>query len=178
VNLDPDELGKAATLHDIGKVGVPDQILLKPARLTPEEFEEMKKHTTYGHNILSRLVKRLPNNNFLKLADLIAWTHHEKWDGSGYPRSLKGDEIPIPGRLMAIADVYDALISPRVYKPAMPNEEAVALIMSQAGTHFDPDVAAAFSELGETFQFVARELTADAMGEDAFEQKSELSLPI
>ena len=171
VLLDPDDIGIAATLHDIGKVGVPDNILLKPGRLTKEEFEEIKKHTIYGHNILNRLTRRLPNNEFLKLADEIAYGHHEKWDGSGYPRGLKGDDIPIPGRLMAIADVYDAIISPRVYKGPMSNEEAMAFILSQAGIHFDPDVATAFVELSETFQFVAKQLSEDTLEEDAFEKK-------
>jgi putative two-component system response regulator len=171
--LDPDDLGIAATLHDIGKVGVPDHILLKPGRLTPDEFEEIKKHTLYGHNILSRLVKRLPNNEFLKLADEIAWTHHEKWDGGGYPRGLAGDDIPVPGRLMAIADVYDAIISPRVYKGPMSSDEAIAFILSQAGKHFDPDVADAFSGLSDTFQFVAKELSEDNVAENAFESIKE-----
>ncbi|MDR1137773.1 MAG: response regulator [Synergistaceae bacterium] len=171
IMLDPDDLGTAATLHDIGKVGVPDHILLKPGRLTPDEFEEIKKHTIYGHDILSRLVRRLPGNTFLKLADEIAWTHHEKWDGTGYPRGIKGDNIPIPGRLMAIADVYDAMISPRVYKGPMSSDDAMSFISSKAGTHFDPDVAAAFVELRETFQFVANELTNDSMSEDAFEKQ-------
>ncbi len=160
--LDPDDLGTAATLHDIGKVGVPDHILLKPGRLTLDEFEEVKKHTTYGHETLQKLSRRLPGNEFLKLADIIAWSHHEKWDGSGYPRGLKGDDIPIYGRLMAVADVYDAMISPRVYKEPMPHEEAVAFILSQAGTHFDPDVAAAFDELCEGFRFIADELVIGA----------------
>jgi putative two-component system response regulator len=160
------DLGTAATLHDIGKVGVPDHILLKPARLTPEEYEEIKKHATYGHEILSKLVKRLPDNVFLKLADEIAWSHHEKWDGSGYPRNLKGDAIPIPGRLMAIADVYDAIVSPRVYKAAMSHDEALQFIMSESGRHFDPDVAKAFCELGATFQYIAHELTPGAIPGD------------
>jgi putative two-component system response regulator len=171
--LDPDELGTAATLHDIGKVGVPDHILLKPGRLTPEEFDEIKKHTLYGHNILNKLVKRLPNNAFLKLADEIAWTHHEKWDGSGYPRGLKGDDIPIPGRLMAIADVYDAIISPRVYKGPMSSDEAMAFILSQAGTHFDPDIATAFYDLSETFQFVAKELADEMMVNEVKNENTE-----
>jgi putative two-component system response regulator len=158
-DVDPDDLGKAATLHDIGKVGVPDHILLKPGRLTPDEFEEIKKHTTYGHSILSKLVKRLPSNMFLKLADVIAWTHHEKWDGKGYPRGLVGDDIPIPGRLMSIADVYDAVVSPRVYKPPMLHEEAVDFIMSQSGLHFDPDVANVFKDLSDTFRSISEELT-------------------
>ncbi|MDR1471977.1 MAG: response regulator [Synergistaceae bacterium] len=171
---DPDDLGTAATLHDIGKVGVPDHILLKPARLTPEEFEEVKKHTIYGHNILNKLAHRLPGNSFLKLADDIAWSHHEKWNGFGYPRGLKGDDIPIPGRLMAIADVYDAIISPRVYKGPMTNGEAVEFILSQSGTHFDPDVVAAFVELEDTFNFVANELTGASM-EEVFGSKASLS---
>ena len=99
---------------------------------------------------------------FLKLADEISWTHHEKWDGNGYPRRLKGDEIPIPGRLMAIADVYDAMVSQRVYKPPMPHNEALAFIMGESGRHFDPDVAEAFRELGGTFQYIAHELTPSA----------------
>lgn len=164
----PDDLGIAATLHDIGKVGVPDHILLKPGRLTPEEFEEIKKHTTYGHNILSKLLKRLPDNAFLKLADIIAYGHHEKWDGSGYPRGLKGDEIPIPGRLMAIADVYDAIVSPRVYKPPMSHEEAVEFIRSQSGRHFDPDVVAAFCELADTFHYISQELTDEDVAAEGF----------
>jgi putative two-component system response regulator len=170
--LEPDELGKAATLHDIGKVGVPDNILLKPAKLTPEEFEEMKKHTVYGHNILHRLTRRLPNNNFLVLADEIAWSHHEKWNGLGYPRGLKGDEIPIPGRLMAIADVYDALISVRPYKKAMSDEEARDFIVSQSGIHFDPDVVSAFTDLTDMFRFVASQLKDGALGEEVFEKEA------
>ncbi|MDR3321333.1 MAG: response regulator [Synergistaceae bacterium] len=164
------DLGTAATLHDIGKVGVPDHILLKPARLTPEEYEEIKKHATYGHEILSKLVSRLPNNMFLKLADEIAWTHHEKWDGNGYPRKLKGEEIPIPGRLMAIADVYDAIVSPRVYKAPMPHDEAVGFIIGESGRHFDPDVAEALRQLGSTFQYIARELTPGAITDDFIEE--------
>ena len=158
VPRDCDDIGIAATLHDIGKVGIPDHILLKPARLTAEEFEEMKKHTIYGHEILNKLAERLPSNTFLKLADEIAYCHHEKWNGSGYPRGLAGDEIPIPARLMAIADVYDAIVSSRIYKPSMTNEEAMAFITSQAGIHFDPDVTAAFLDLSDTFRFVAKQL--------------------
>jgi len=169
VLLDPDDIGIATILHDVGKVGVPDHILLKPGRLTKEEFEEMKMHTVYGHNILHRLKKRLPDNTFLRLADEIAYAHHEKWDGSGYPRGLKGDEIPIPARLMAIADVYDAMINQRVYKGPMTNDEAIAFITSQAGLHFDPDVTMAFLELKETFQFVAKQLSKDTLEDDAFE---------
>lgn len=104
-------------------------------------------------------MSRLPGNVFLKLADEIAWTHHEKWNGTGYPRNLKGEEIPVPGRLMAIADVYDAMVSQRVYKPPMSHQEAMDFIMGESGRHFDPDVANAFSELGNTFQYITQELT-------------------
>jgi putative two-component system response regulator len=166
-SVHPSDLGTAATLHDIGKVGVPDHILLKPARLTPEEFEEIKKHATYGHEILSKLILRLPHNVFLKLADEISWTHHEKWNGSGYPRKLKGDDIPISGRLMAIADVYDAIVSPRVYKDPMSHEEALEFIMNESGRHFDPDIANAFRELSDTFQNISRELTLGNVTENA-----------
>ena len=156
-----EELGKAATLHDIGKVGVPDEILLKPARLTNEEFEDMKKHSLYGHDILRKLIRRLPDNVFLRLADDIAWGHHEKWNGSGYPRALAGDAIPVPARLMAVADVYDALISRRVYKPAMTHEKAVRYIMSESGSHFDPDVTDAFYRMRETIRYISHELTEE-----------------
>ena len=163
--VNPEELGKAATLHDIGKVGVPDGILLKPARLTKDEFEEIKKHAAYGHDILKKLIRRLPDNVFLRLADDIAWGHHEKWNGTGYPRSLAGDAIPIPARLMAVADVYDALISTRVYKPAMTHEEAISYIMSERGVHFDPDVTDAFYRIKDTIRYISHELTEDTVND-------------
>lgn len=164
--ISPDELGTAATLHDIGKVGVPDSILLKPGRLTPEEFVEMKKHAVYGHDILCRISHRLPRNMFLALADVIAWSHHEKWDGTGYPRGLKGDDIPIPGRLMAIADVYDALVSKRVYKNSMDHSEAVDIIRSQSGLQFDPDVVESFTDLVDSFSYMSRELKVEDISEE------------
>lgn len=128
----------SAPLHDIGKVGTPDHILLKPGKLTPEEFEIMKNHTTMGYATLQRAEKKLGYNSFLTYAKEIAWTHHEKWDGNGYPNRLKGNEIPIPGRIMAIADVYDALISKRVYKPPFSHTEALSIMTEGRGTHFDP----------------------------------------
>jgi putative two-component system response regulator len=128
----------SAPLHDIGKVGTPDHILLKPGKLTAEEFEIMKAHTTVGYATLQRAEKKLGYNSFLTYAKEIAWTHHEKWDGSGYPNRLKGNEIPIPGRMMAIADVYDALISKRVYKPPFSHTEALSIMAESRGTHFDP----------------------------------------
>lgn len=137
-------LYKSAPLHDIGKVGVRDSILLKPGRLTKEEFEEMKKHTTYGGESLMVGIKELGEDSFLTLAKEIALTHHEKWDGTGYPRGLSKTEIPISGRLMALSDVYDALISKRVYKNAFSHDEAKKIILEGRGSHFDPDIVDAF----------------------------------
>ncbi|TGE32180.1 HD domain-containing phosphohydrolase [Desulfosporosinus sp. Sb-LF] len=137
-------LYKSAPLHDIGKVGVKDSILLKPGRLTEEEFEEMKKHTIYGGESLMVGIKELGEDSFLTLAKEIAITHHEKWDGTGYPRGLSKAEIPISGRLMALSDVYDALISKRVYKDAFTHDEARNIILEGRGTHFDPTIVDAF----------------------------------
>lgn len=140
-----DLLFKSAPLHDIGKVGIADDILLKPGKLTAEEFEVMKTHTTLGKVAIesaeARLGKHVP---FLQVAKEIALSHQEKWDGTGYPQGLVGDAIPLSARLMAIADVYDALISRRVYKPAFPHQEAIKIIEEGRGRHFDPDVVDAF----------------------------------
>jgi putative two-component system response regulator len=145
----------SAPLHDLGKVGVPDHILLKAGKLTDEEFEEMKKHTVYGHDALLITEQKLGEDTFLRYAREIAYTHQEKWDGSGYPTGLKGDQIPLAGRLMALADVYDALISKRVYKPPFPHEKAVQIIIEGKGQHFDPEIVDAFLELQETFRNIA-----------------------
>ena len=150
-----DLLYLSAPLHDLGKVGVRDNILLKPGRLTDEEFEEMKKHTIYGEEALRITEQKLGEDSFLKSAREIAYTHQEKWDGSGYPQGLKGDDIPVPGRLMALADVYDALISKRVYKPPFPHEKAVEIIVEGKGKHFDPDIVDAFLELEDRFRNIA-----------------------
>ncbi|SBW01160.1 Cyclic di-GMP phosphodiesterase response regulator RpfG (fragment) [uncultured delta proteobacterium] len=139
---------KTAPLHDIGKVGVPDRILLKPGRLTPEEFEEMKRHTLYGRDALDAAAKTLgTEETFLNTAREIAYYHHEKWDGTGYPEHIAGEAIPVAARLMAIVDVYDALISRRPYKEPMSHEQAYAIIREGRGTHFDPAVVDAFEEI-------------------------------
>lgn len=153
-------LYKSAPLHDIGKIAVPDRILLKPSQLTAEEFEEMKRHTIYGRDAILRAEKALGDvkSSFLNIAKEIAYTHHEKWDGSGYPGGLVGEQIPLSGRLMALADVYDALTSQRVYKDAFPHEEAYQLITSQKGKHFDPDVIDAFCDLEDVFRNIAIEI--------------------
>ena len=151
-------LYKSAPLHDIGKVGVPDRILLKPGRLTPEEFEEMKRHTIYGRDAIIAAEKSLGvQENFLTTAREIAYCHHEKWDGSGYPQGLAGSTIPLCARLMALADVYDALTTKRIYKDAIPHQEAVEIIRSGRGTHFDPDVTDAFLSVNERFAAISVE---------------------
>ncbi|MGI0481855.1 HD-GYP domain-containing protein [Geminocystis sp. CENA526] len=149
-------LYKCAPLHDIGKVGIPDHILLKPGRLTPEEFETMKTHAVLGRNAIMSAEKTLGMNvDFLGIAKEIAYYHHEKWDGTGYPEGLSGDDIPISARLMAMADVYDALISKRVYKEPMTHEEAVAIIVKGKGLHFDPDMVDKFIEIHTKFHDIA-----------------------
>ena len=150
-----DLLFRLAPLHDIGKVGVSDRTLLKPEALTPEEYEEMKRHTTCGSETIRHAKNLLGGDSFLQIADEIALSHHEWWDGTGYPQGLKGEEIPIPGRLMAVADAYDAIISPRLYKPAASHEEAVRHLRNHRGTHFDPDVLDAFLESREEFRKIA-----------------------
>jgi cyclic di-GMP phosphodiesterase len=156
-----DLLYKSAPLHDIGKVGVPDAILHKPGKLTDEEFATTKTHCELGYQALLKaeeLFELDVRPSFLTHAKDIAYTHQEKWDGSGYPRGLKGEEIPLSGRIMAVADVYDALICKRVYKPPFTHEKAVAIISEGSGSHFDPDVVAAFLEIEETIKEVAAEL--------------------
>ncbi|WP_269533879.1 two-component system response regulator [Chitinimonas sp. BJYL2] len=151
-----DLLYKSAPLHDIGKVGVPDRILLKPAKLDPDEWEIMKLHTVYGRDAIIQVEKYLGGSNtFLGFAREIAHYHQEKWDGSGYPEGLKGDAIPASARLMAVADVYDALISKRVYKPAFPHQQAVDLMREGRGSHFDPDILDAFLAIEAEFLAIA-----------------------
>ena len=134
---------------------MPDHILLKPGRLTTEEFEEMKRHTEYGRDAILSVQKKLGQMPFLRIAEDIVYTHHEKWDGSGYPRGLKGQEIPVCGRIMALADVYDALISRRVYKTPYTHSKALDIILDGAGTHFDPNMVAIFAEFAAGFRQVA-----------------------
>ena len=156
-------LYKSSPLHDIGKVGVPDHILLKPGKLTFEEFEEMKHHSVYGRDVIISAEKTMddPDDNLLSFGREIAYSHHEKWDGSGYPQGLKGEEIPISARLMAIADVYDAMICRRVYKAPFPPEKAVAIILEGRGSHFDPDMVDVFDKISEEFRLIAKRYTSD-----------------
>lgn len=150
-----DLLFVSAPLHDIGKVGVPDNILLKPGKLTEAEFELMKKHAEYGKNIIGSTAKKIEGDNFLITAGEIAFTHHEKWDGTGYPRGLAGSAIPLSGRIMAVADVYDALISRRCYKPPFPHEEARRIMQEARGKIFDPEILDTFFSIEEKIMEIA-----------------------
>ncbi|WP_191600517.1 response regulator [Marinomonas algicola] len=153
-----DLLFKSAPLHDIGKVGIPDNILLKPGKLSTDEFHIMKDHASLGNEALSKAEQLLGNGNisFLRFAREIASGHHEKWDGSGYPKGLSGEEIPFSARLMAVADVYDALISKRVYKPAFTHSKAVSIIIEGSGKHFDPEIVNAFLKIEKQFVDIAK----------------------
>jgi putative two-component system response regulator len=147
---------KSAVLHDVGKVGIPDHILLKPGKLTPDEFEIMKTHTVLGHNAIQSAERLLDApNDFLRFGREIALSHHECWDGKGYPEGLAGEVIPVSARLMAVADVYDALISRRPYKEPFSHDEAVAIIGEERGRKFDPDITDAFLGCREDFRQIA-----------------------
>ena len=148
---DMDLILQSSQLHDVGKIAIADSILNKPGRLTEKEFEEMKKHATLGVKIIERIEAETPDSEFLKYAKIFAGTHQEKWDGSGYPNNLAGEDIPLPGRLMAIADVYDALVSDRPYKKALPHGEAVRIILEGKGTHFDPVLVGVFEHVSDKF---------------------------
>ncbi len=153
---DIEELGHAAILHDIGKAHIDPKILNKEGALDTDEFEIMKTHTTLGRDAIIHAEKQLGAQvEFLKIAKEIAYYHQEKWDGSGYPTGISGDDIPISARLMAVADVYDALISRRVYKEGMPHEKAVSIITEGKGTHFDADIVDAFLEIQDEFRAIA-----------------------
>jgi putative two-component system response regulator len=155
---DLDLMLQSAQLHDVGKIAIRDGILQKPGKLTPEEFEEIKKHTVFGREVIENIKKKTTEQAFLEYAGIFASTHHEKWDGSGYPKGLKGKDIPLQGRIMAIADVYDALVSERPYKKAFTHEEAVDIILSGSGKHFDPDLAKLFASVSDEFNKVRLEL--------------------
>ena len=140
-----DTIYVAAPLHDIGKIRVSDMILNKPGKLTVEEFDQMKLHSVFGRDMLAAASKNLGDSDYLQMAKEIAYSHHEWWDGSrGYPEKLKGKEIPLSARIMAVADVFDALVSVRPYKNAFSLNEAMKIIAGESGTHFDPDVVNAF----------------------------------
>ncbi|TRO78710.1 CHASE2 domain-containing protein [Desulfuromonas acetexigens] len=163
-----DLLCRLASLHDIGKVGVPDLLLLKPGPLTSEEYEEIKKHTTYGRQVIDEAERRagVSGSPALQTAREIVYCHHEWWDGSGYPEGLKGEEIPLPGRLMAIADVYDALVCQRVYKPSISHDAAVRIIRQRSGTQFDPEIVEAFLRVEKDWKRIYGDLKGQGENEE------------
>jgi putative two-component system response regulator len=152
--LDLDMLIASARLHDVGKISISDVILNKPGKLTDEEFEKMKTHAAEGERIINQIISRTEDVEFLNNAKMFAGYHHERWDGKGYPHGVKGEDIPLQGRIMAIADVYDALVSERPYKKGLSSEEAVKIIMENSGTQFDPKIADVFYEVRDQFETV------------------------
>jgi putative two-component system response regulator len=151
---EPDIIVKSVALHDVGKIGIPDKILLKPGKLDPEEFELMKTHTTIGKNIIESILNR-SDAIYLKHCRDICYCHHERFDGKGYPRGLKGYEIPLSARIVSLVDVYDALVCARVYKSAIPYNEAIKIISEGRGTQFDPFFTDALIEIQDTFQEIS-----------------------
>jgi len=149
---------QSAQLHDVGKIAIRDSILLKPCSLTPEEFEEMKSHTTFGKMIIDRISKSTVEDSFLEHAKIFAYSHHEKWDGTGYPLGLSGEDIPLQGRLMAIADTYDALISERPYKKAFTHEKTMKIILEGKGTHFSPELIDIYESVSHIFKEISETL--------------------
>lgn len=150
------DIVNASTLHDIGKVGISDLILLKNARLTEDEYEVMKTHTIIGAKTLEEVHSKFGDNSFIRMGKVIARSHHERWDGKGYPDGLSGEHIPLPARIMAIADVYDALSTKRVYKEAYPQEKCVQIIKEGRGTQFDPHLVDAFLRVVDKFDEVRK----------------------
>jgi putative two-component system response regulator len=167
------EIVRAAPLHDIGKIAISDMILLKPGKLDTAEFTTMKRHSEIGAGILSRMYRRMPAQHYLYYASLIAGSHHERYDGTGYPNGLLGDNIPLCGRIMAVADVYDALVDDRVYRRGMGHAQASSLIIENSGTHFDPRVVEAFkitrdkiAEVASTYQEKSTIIISRVKGEE------------
>jgi PAS domain S-box-containing protein len=156
-----DDIYFSSILHDIGKVGIPDSILLKPSKLTDEEFEVIKRHSTIGGDVLSQVNAKVRGQSFLTIGMQIAYFHHEKWNGAGYPKGLKGEDIPLSARIVALADVYDALTSNRIYKKAFSHQKARNIIEKESGEHFDPEIVAAFLENEAEFDRIRSEMQED-----------------
>ena len=154
---DFDTVISSARLHDVGKIAVSDTILNKPCKLTPEDYEQIKKHALEGEHIVEIMISKTGEETFLHHAKLFACYHHEKWDGTGYPRGLKGEDIPLEGRLMAIADVYDALVSERPYKKPFTHEKAVEIIVNDSGKQFDPVIVDLFVTVADVFLLISKE---------------------
>jgi response regulator RpfG family c-di-GMP phosphodiesterase len=156
-----DDIYQSSILHDIGKVGIPDAVLLKPAKLTDEEFNVIKRHTTLGGDAIQAIEAKIEGRSFLALGKEIAYNHHEKWDGSGYPRGLSGEAIPLAARIIALADVYDALTTKRFYKEAYSHNKSRQIIVDLKGTHFDPEMVDVFLDLEDEFNRIRRQNMED-----------------
>ncbi|MCL2462777.1 MAG: response regulator [Defluviitaleaceae bacterium] len=154
IGLDPPLVVKSVAMHDIGKIGIPDNILLKPGRLTSEEFDVIKTHTTIGKDIVESIIAK-DDSPYLHYCRDIAYHHHERYDGKGYPTGIGGEDIPLTARILSVVDVYDALTSKRVYKPAYSHEESVGMILEGGGTQFDPIIAQAVGKVSEEFKRIA-----------------------
>jgi putative two-component system response regulator len=155
---DTEKIISSARMHDLGKISITDIIMNKPGRLTEDEYEIMKTHAREGERIIDEIISQTGEGEFLRNARLFAGCHHERWDGKGYPHRLKGEQIPLQGRIMAIVDVYDALVSERPYKKAFSAEEAVSIIMQSAGTHYDPKIIEVFFEVKDLFKAVRAQI--------------------
>ena len=153
-NWDDEKIISSARMHDLGKISITDVIVNKPGKLTDDEYEVMKTHAREGERIIDEIIAQTGEGEFLRNARLFAGCHHERWDGKGYPHGYKENEIPLQGRIMAIVDVYDALVSERSYKKAFTDEEAVSMIMQNAGTHYDPKIAQVFYDSRALFKAV------------------------
>ena len=162
--LDKELVLQSCQLHDVGKIAIKDSILLKTDRLTPEEFESIKIHTTFGEKIIQKLKEKTEDSDFVEYARIFAVAHHEQWGGNGYPNRLKGEEIPLLGRIMAIADVYDALVTDRPYKKAFPHEKALQIIVEGKGTHFDPVLVDLLEKFHHEFEKIAAEIRGESLG--------------
>lgn len=162
------QIGISSALHDIGKVGVEDAVLLKPGQLTKEERSRMQKHAEAGGECIREIERRLGNCNFLQLAREIAFCHHERWDGQGYPGNLSGEDIPLAARIVAIADVYDALSSRRIYKEPFPHEKCIEIIREESGKQFDPEVVEIFLTIEQDFRDIARRFAGQSEDEGEY----------
>jgi HD-GYP domain-containing protein (c-di-GMP phosphodiesterase class II) len=159
-----DDLYLSTLLHDVGKVGIPDGILFKPGRLSPEEFSVMKLHANIGQETIQKAQTRLGDGSFLTMGISIAGYHHERWDGTGYPEGLAGEKIPLAARIVSIADVYDALNSPRVYKEAWSHQKTVEFMVNGSGTQFDPELIKIFIEEVKNFETIRDEMKDESIG--------------
>jgi response regulator RpfG family c-di-GMP phosphodiesterase len=172
-----DDIYQSSILHDIGKVGIPDAILLKPDKLTDEEFAVIKRHTLLGGDAIKAIEKQIEGKSFLQMGKEIAYSHHEKWDGRGYPGGLKNEAIPLSARIVALADVYDALTTRRFYKRAYTHEKSLKIIMDCKATHFDPEIADVFLQLEDDFNRIRAERFREDMRKIELPAKGSNGLP-